>query len=207
MAANLADAFRLYPGHRCADFGPDLLPLLFPLCGSDRGPCALPVPLGQVFLFAPRLSLQPLFVAAPPAVDLVLRVLGPWTRGLDRSMGHHDDTVDWTQGDAQLTPCALVRDHCVHEPSRTNDGIHRAGPNTLRTADAAFLVDYRHGAGLVCTARRVERPWCHAQESRQLLDRRIASGWAPVEISGARRDGFGIRAAAGVTAARTLRLR
>ena len=50
-------------------------------------------------------------------------------------------------GDAQIAAGAQVAHHGMHGAGRPNDGIHRTGLDTLGTANAVRLVNYREHAG------------------------------------------------------------
>ena len=50
--------------------------------------------------------------------------------------GNEVNAVDWARLNTEVAPCAFVGDDGVHDLGGAEDGIHWAGLNTFRTANA-----------------------------------------------------------------------
>lgn len=94
----------------------------------------------------------------------------------------------------------------MHQLWRPEDRVHRASLHALEAADALGLADERHGRrgsglefGIKGDGRQVE-------ELRECADGCLAAGRAAVDRR-ASGNGLGVRTAAGMAAARALRLR
>lgn len=85
------------------------------------------------------LTPQPLIAGcmAQPGVNGALSTFIP--RQGSHGPGHHD-AVHGARRQAQLAADAFGGDHGVHEPRGSDNGIHRAGLDAQRAADAAFFV-------------------------------------------------------------------
>jgi hypothetical protein len=94
----------------------------------------------------------------------------------------------------------------VHHLRCAEDGVDRAGAHALETPDAFFLADEgnrRQGCWLEGGIQSDCRP---IEQHRQRVDGGVAARRTAVDRF-ACRDGLGVRAAAGMPAARALRLR
>jgi len=116
------------------------------------------------------------------------------------------DAIDRAGRDAQLTAVAVTVENRVQVVVRADNRIDRAGRQATRTADTGGGVDACDAIGLLLCAGRVERQRLDLQQLRQGMDAGGASRWAAVDGRRVSSDGFGVRAAAGITAACALRL-
>ncbi len=94
----------------------------------------------------------------------------------------------------------------MHELGGTDDGIHRAGLDAQRAADADRLVDQRDSPGFLDAMGWIERLVRAAGQRGQCANARITAGRALVDVSFTRGDRLGIGLAARVLALATLRL-
>ena len=61
----------------------------------------------------------------------------------------HLDAIDWTRRQAQLTPCAFIRNDGVHESACPDDGVYRTGRNAFSAPYAPVFIDPCDAARLV----------------------------------------------------------
>lgn len=119
----------------------------------------------------------------------------------------HDDAVNRTGGDTQLTPCALFGQDSMHGLGGADDGVYRASLDTQRATDAIRLYDQGHGAGLVRAMHWVQRLAGKPKQLSQLANAFFSTRWTLIDIRLACRNRHCVRFATRITALRALRLR
>src|SRR5690606_30578685 len=118
--------------------------------------------------------------------------------------GHHADAVHRAGGYAQLAAGAFGGNDGVHLLRRAGDGVHGAGLEAQRAADAEVLVDEGDRLRLEhrAAAKRLE---LHAEQVGKLVDAVLAAGRAPVDVRLPGGDRLGVGPAAGIAALTALR--
>src|SRR5699024_6194802 len=122
--------------------------------------------LVAVLAFLPRLKM---FARAGRAFG-VLRCLWWPVRLAGAGVGwRHVDAIHRAHRYAQLTARALVGDHGMHLFRGADDGVHRAGLDAARTADALGFTNECHLRRPGRAAFRGDRPGCGCGQLCQLL--------------------------------------
>ncbi len=120
---------------------------------------------------------------------------------------HQRNAIDRAWRDTELATAAQRREHAVHPFRCADDRIYRTCLDAERAANARVLVDTRDLERPWQTARRIERRSGSTEQCCERNDRCIAARRTAIDVHGIVGDGFRVRTATGVAAARALRLR
>src|SRR5271157_1936334 len=117
----------------------------------------------------------------------------------------HLDAIDRAWRQTQLAARAPIDENGVQVLGGADDGVHGAGRQAARTADAPRFIDPRDARRRLRAVRRIQGVKLAAQQLRQCADRGAAARRALVDLRLAADDGGGIGPAPRIAAACALR--